>query len=177
MRGKLIVRIGTLLIAASLLLAGCSTNRNPLEVTAQRCPAFAVLGGTGSLTQFAGEGRETSDVFLEATIADLSLDCDQGDDVSSAISFNVVGARGPAMQGASEVTLPFFVAVLRDNSVVVAKRIYETRLVFGPDDQRASTREDLYQYLPTIEQARRYNYEILVGFQLSQDELSYNVLR
>jgi len=177
MRGFLTVRLGILLIAASLLLAGCAADRNPLQVTAQRCPAFAVLGGTGSLTQFAGEERETSDVFVEATIADLSLECDQGDDVVSSIAFNVVGTRGPAMQGESEVSLPFFVAVLRDNSVVVAKKIYETRLRFGPEDQRASTREDLRQYLPTIEQARRYNYEILVGFQLSQDELSYNLLR
>lgn len=177
MRGFLTVRLGSYLIAASLLLAGCASDRNPLEVTAQRCPALAVLGGTGSLTQFAGEGRETADVFLEATIADLALECDQSDDVTSSVAFNVVGTRGPAMQGASEVTLPFFVAVLRDNSIVVAKRIYETRLVFGPEDQRASTREELRQYLPTIEQARRYNYEILVGFQLSQDELSYNLLR
>jgi len=163
--------------AACLLLAACGSNRNPLEVTVERCPAFAVLGGTGSLTQFAGEERETSDVFLEASISNLSLECDQGDDVISSLAFTVAGERGPAMGDDAEVVLPYFVAVLRDNGLVVAKEIYETRLRFGPDMQRAVVQEELRQRLPTIEQARRYDYEILVGFQLSQDELSYNLLR
>lgn len=165
------------LAAFCLLLAACASDRNPLQVTVQRCPAFAVLGGTGSLTQFAGEGREASDMFLEANIADLSLDCDQDDDVISSLSFTVAGVRGPAMGEEAEVVLPYFVAVLRDNGLVVAKEIYETRLYFAPGAQRASVREEIRQRLPTIEQARRYDYEILVGFQLSQEELSYNLLR
>jgi len=165
------------MVAAAITLTACAGNRNPLEVTVQRCPALAVLGGTGTMTHFTEDGRETDHVVLEASITNLNLECDQGDDVVSEVSLDIIATRGPAMEGGTEVTVPYFVAVLRDNATIVAKKVYETRLVFGPDTTRAESREILRQRLPDIEQARRYDYEILVGFQLNEEALSYNLLR
>jgi len=166
-----------LIAVAALALAACAGNRNPLKVEVERCPAAAVLGGTGTLTEFAGDGQATEDVVLEGSITNLNLECDQGEDVVSEVTLDIVGTRGPAMEGGTEFIVPYFVAVLRDNATVVTKEVYETRLVFGPDADRAESREVLRQRLPTIEQARRYDYEILVGFQLGKKELSYNLLR
>ncbi len=170
---------GLLPIVAALLLAGCSSdaNRNPLEVTVERCPALAVVGGTGSLTRFRGKGRDADDILFEATITGTRLVCHQGDDVVSEVSFEIVAQRGPALRGATDVALPYFVAVMRDNSEIVAKDVYMARLHFAAEAERAGTREVIRQRLPSIDQARRYNYEILVGFQLDPEDVTYNLLR
>lgn len=166
-----------MLLFLSVLLAACGSNQNPLQVTVERCPAFAVVGGSGSLVRFQDEGRETGDVVLRASIANLKLDCDQGSDVISDISFNILAHRGPAMLEAEELALSYFIAVVRDNSLIVLKEIYDTRLHFEAGVETVNRQEILRQRLPEIEMARRYNYEILIGFQLSDEELRYNLLR
>lgn len=159
------------------LLAACSGNKNPLEVTVERCPAIAVIGGAGTLTEFAGSGRTADDVLFEATISDVSLACDQDSDVVSDVRFSIVVQRGPALTGAMDIAIPYFVAVLRDNSEIVAKEIYAADIRLGAGDQRTIRRERIRQILPTIEQARRYDYEILIGFQLDPEHAAYNLVR
>lgn len=174
---RLKIRHLALLAAALPVLASCNSNKNPLEVTVQRCPAIAVVGGAGSLTRFVGDGRDAGDILYKATISDVRLECEQDGDVISRVSFTVVGQRGPAMRGAETFILPYFVVVLRDNSEIVAKDIYDLKLGFGANDERAARQEVLRQVLPTIEQARRYDYEILIGFQLDPEDVTYNLVR
>ncbi len=163
--------ITTLVLA--LTLVAC--NNNPLEVTISRCPAVAVVGDTGTITRFNGEGRTADDVMFTATISDVNLSCSEGDSVSSAISL-YIAAESDGKIVNDTVTLPYFVATLKDNSEVVTKRIFDVTLRFDGNGYAVS-REVLSQYIPTIEQARRYNYEFLVGFQLSIDDVAFNMER
>ena len=162
-------------LALPAALAACA-NQNPLEVTVSRCPALAVAGHTGTLTRFTGSERDVDDVAFNAIITDLKIDCRQGESVAGRVTFNLVATRGPAL-AAQDVTLPYFVAILRDNNQVVTKKVFETTLRFEPGQERTGTREVIVHRLPDITRARRYDYELLVGFQLSPDELAYNVLR
>ena len=167
-------------LALPAALAACA-NQNPLEVTVSRCPALAVAGHTGTLTRFAGGERDVDDVAFNAIITDLKIDCRQGESVAGRVTFNLVATRGPALASpalaSQDITLPYFVAILRDNNQVVTKKVFETTLRFDPGQERAGTREVIVHRLPDITRARRYDYELLVGFQLSPDELAYNVLR
>lgn len=161
------------IIVMACLLAACATN--PLEVTVSRCPAVAVVGDTGTITRFGGEGRTTEDVMFTASISDVSVACDEDDAVTSAIAF-YIGAQSEGRVVNQSITVPYFVAVLKDNSEVVTKRIFDVTLRFD-DNGYAVSREVLSQYIPTIEQARRYNYELLIGFQLSVDDVAFNMER
>ncbi|GAK33947.1 hypothetical protein JCM17846_15470 [Iodidimonas nitroreducens] len=167
-----------ILTGALMALAACGANQNPLEVTIQRCPALAVVGGTGSFVRFMGDEKNAADIAYEASITNLQLKCDQDDDVISDVHFDLAAVRGPALPATGEISLQWFVAVVRDNSIIVAKDIYETRLSFeSADQQRVVVTERLRQELPDIERARRYNYEILIGFQLDPEDVRYNLLR
>lgn len=166
-----------LALTAPAILVGCNSNKNPLEVNIQRCPAVAVVGGIGSFTRFIGEERNTSDVAYEATLSNVELDCDQRRVVDSAVTFTITALRGPALPDEAVIAMPWFVAVVRDNAEIIAKEIYETRLTFAPDQQRAFVQESIRQTLPDIELARRYDYEILIGFQLDGEDIAYNLLR
>jgi len=171
-RCSMISRFITTLVLA-LTLVAC--NNNPLEVTISRCPAVAVVGDTGTLTRFNGEGRTADDVMFTATISDVEVSCSEGDSVSSAVSMYIAAESDGKIVNDS-VTLPYFVAVLKDNSEVVTKRIFDVTLRFD-ENGYAVSREVLSQFIPTIEQARRYNYEFLIGFQLSIDDVAFNMER
>ncbi len=171
--------IGRWLVVIALLgvLTGCGGKKaNPLQVTVMRCPAPAVVEGVSTLTRFA-DGRRTADaVLFTASIEDLALKCDQGERVRSHLRFRIVATRGPALKD-EVVEVPYFVAVMRDNGEIVTKKIYRTRLVFARGAKRAETVEEILQTIPAIEQARRYDYELLVGFQVKTDDLIFNVVR
>lgn len=162
-----------LLAALTLMLAAC--NRSPLEVVVSRCPAVAVVGDMNTLTQFRGEGRTTEDVMYTASIMDVTTDCTEGEAVDSNVTFFVGATAGPAFSG-REITLPYFVAVLKDNSQIVSKEVFDVKLTFDSKGF-ARSKEVISQHIPTIAQARRYNYEVLLGFQMDAQDVVFNMER
>jgi len=162
-----------ILSALLLLLAACG--RNPFEVTVSRCLAVAVVGDVGTLTRFNGAGYTTGDVEFTASIMDVESSCDEGSEVNSEVVFFVGAQSGPALANRI-VTVPYFVAVLKDNSQIVSKKIFNVTLQFD-ETGYAYSRQVVGQRIPTIEQARRYNYELLLGFQLDPQDAVYNMER
>ncbi|NVJ96762.1 MAG: hypothetical protein HWE25_01345 [Alphaproteobacteria bacterium] len=167
--------VRVVLMLGLLLLLGACANTNPLQVTVSRCPAVAVVGDAGTLTRFRGEDRNVENVAFTASILNVKLDCVEGDDVRSQVSFEVGAQAGEAFSGGS-VTLPYFVAVMKDNNQIVSKKIYDVTLNFGSDGHAVAS-QIVAQHIPTIDQARRYNYEVLLGFQLSVNEAVFNMER
>jgi len=166
-----------LVLSFAGVLAGC--NKNPFEVTQSNCPATSVVAGTGSLTHFKGEGRTADDVLYEATISHIKSVCEQSDDaIRHSVDFSVVVERGPAMpEGGMEVQLPYFVALMRDNNMITNKKLFDVNVRFAGDDRVRASRESVVQGFGDLDIARRYDYELLVGFQLSGADLAHNVLR
>lgn len=162
-----------LLAALTLMLAAC--NRSPLEVVVSRCPAVAVVGDMNTLTRFKGEGRSTEDVMYTASIMDVTSSCTEEEAVDSRVNFYVGATAGPAFSG-RDVTLQYFVAILKDNSQIVSKEIFEVTLSFDSKGF-ARSKEVVEQHIPTIEQARRYNYEVLLGFQMDAQDVVFNMER
>jgi predicted small lipoprotein YifL len=162
------------LLGALLFLAACG-NRNPLEVTVSRCPAVAVVGDAGTLTRFEGDSRNVEDVAFTASILDVRMTCEEAEDVRAQVTFDIGAQQGDAFRGRS-VTVPYFVVVLKDNSQIVSKRVFDVTLRFDSNGN-ASSHEVVTQHIPTIEQARRYNYEVLLGFQLTAQDAVFNMER
>ncbi|WP_417451355.1 hypothetical protein [Kordiimonas sp.] len=162
-----------LLAVVAFTLAAC--NRSPLEVVVSRCPAVAVVGDMNTLTKFKGEGRSTDDVMYTASIMDVISSCTEEEAVDSRVEFSVGATAGPAFSG-REITLPYFVAILKDNSQIVSKEVFEVTLRFDSKGF-ARSKEVVTQHIPTIAQARRYNYEVLLGFQMDAQDVVFNMER
>lgn len=163
-----------ILIGLTALLSACT--KNPFLVTTSHCPAVAIVSNTGNLTRFAGEDRNASDVVFNASISSISVDCEEGSGIYANIGLSIIATGGPA-NTESSVSLPYFVALMRDNNLITSKKIYESRLNFNGAQGRAGSRESVVVRFDDIEVSRRYDYEVLIGFQLSPDEVIYNVLR
>lgn len=206
-------------LALTLTLAACAS-KGELDasggVTAVRsaCPVVGVPANTGDVTLFdAGPsiGREAGAIDLVATMTNVRGACaDATDQIATTVTFDVL-ARRTRTEAARDVTLPYFVAVVRGGSAVVAKRVGRVALHFDAGQARASAHgqasttvsrsaatlpADVRQKLtrrrkagdedaavdpltqPEIRQAvLTASFEALVGFQLTDEQLRYNVTR
>ncbi len=165
------------LLGAILLIAGCSKG-NPFEITRSNCPAVAIVSYTGTVTKFDGFDRNADDVVYNATITDLRVDCQEDEEtgIYQRVSFAIIASKGPAF-AYQPIVLPYFSVLLRDNNLIAVKRIFQAELQFDNDSNRFVLRQTIIHKLPDIDTARRYDYELLVGFQLTPDEVAYNALR
>ena len=128
--------------AAALLLAGCAGKGDVVEggVTAVRssCPTVAVPAATGDVTLFAPEGAQTADAIdVVAEITNVRSTCgDQGDQIQTDVTFDVQ-ARRVRTEGPRDVTMPYFIVLVRGGSAVVAKRVGRVTLHFDAGAARA----------------------------------------
>lgn len=133
--------------AATLLFAlgGCAGRGGEIDssggITAVRsaCPAVAIPAATGDVTLFDPVGdTSASAIDVTATMTDVRSTCsDAGDQVQTTVTFDIIARRTRA-EGARDLTLPYFITVVRGGSAVVAKRIGQARLHFDAGQARAT---------------------------------------
>ncbi|MGK6324561.1 hypothetical protein ACMGDM_15965 [Sphingomonas sp. DT-51] len=134
-----------------LLAAGCArtgeidVSRGGAGITAVRsvCPTVAVPAGTGDVTFFdPPASRTASAIDAVATISNVRSTCDdQGSDVTTRVTFDV-RARRVRADGPRDLTLPYFIAITRGGSSVVAKRVGQVALHFDAGQRVATATGD-----------------------------------
>lgn len=210
--------LAKLAVPALILLAAGGCNRTG-EITAggisavrSACPVVGVPAGTGDVTLFdPPQSREAQAIDVTAVLTNVQSTCnDAGEQIVTNVTFDVLGARrqaGPAR----EVTLPYFITVVRGGTSVTAKRVSNVTLRFAegqlraqasgsasavvnrsaatlPDDvrkrltERRRAGDEAAAMDPLADPAIRSavlaaTFEALVGFQLTEDQLKYNVTR
>lgn len=206
-------------LAAALALSGCAKQGDlvvgqGVGITALRtkCPAVGIPDYTGDITLFRQGGQQfASDIDVTANITNLRSTCnDTGEKVYSEASFDVFARRADT-RGARQVSLPYFVTVLRGGSAVVTKQVGTVTIAFADGQERAQASakaasyvnaadatlpEDIREQItrrrepgdpdaaldpladPAVRAAvQRATFEMLIGFNLSQQQLAYNVTR
>lgn len=204
-------------------LSGCKTKgeivvEEGVGITAVRgaCPAIGIPDNTGDITLFRAPGAtDANSIDVVAALTNLRSRCDdaakdQGAKVYAAVDFDVQARRTDA-RGARQVSLPYFVTVLRGGRAVVTKRVGSVVLNFADGQERAQAHgqggayidrseatlpEEIRQRItrkrkagdqdaaidpltePEVRAAvQRATFEVLVGFQLDENQLRYNVTR
>ena len=61
--------------------------------------------------------------------------------------------------------------------MITHKKVYTTRINFKPDSDTAGVNETLVQTFNDFEEPRRNDYEVLIGFEVTAEELRFNVVR
>lgn len=206
-------------VAAAIALAGCAKQGDlvvdqGVGITALRtkCPAVGIPDYTGDITLFRQGGQQfASDLDVTANITNLRSTCnDSGEKVYSEATFDVFARRADT-RGARQVSLPYFVTVLRGGSAVVTKQVGTVTIDFADGQERArgsakagafvlaaeatlpeETRRQITRERkagdpdaaidplsdPAVRAAvQRATFEMLVGFNLTQQQLAYNVTR
>lgn len=163
-------RLGVI-AAASLLVAGCTGSAPP------PCPRVSILADAAEITTFAtGRGEDLTDVAFRGSIEQVGTACEYNrpqDTVTSTTGVRLVATRGPAAQS-DQATLVFFVAIVDRDQTILARERFDSSLSFRANQRQAGVVEEIEQVIPIRPDLRGLDYEILVGFELSPEQLEYN---
>lgn len=132
-------------LAAAAALAGCRSQGEivvdeSVGITAVRsaCPAVGVPDYTGDITLFRVPGDySAANMDVTGALTNVRSQCnDQGDKVYATASFDVL-ARRTDTRGARQVSLPYYVSVLRGGTAVISKRVGTVTINFADGQERA----------------------------------------
>lgn len=180
---RLLSRLTPLLLLAAL--GGCSwfsglTGPDKDEF-APPCPRPALISGLADLTRFRpGGGKDLTDTVVQGRVLGLGGECkftEKGSlTVETTVTVSAEFQRGPAMQG-REVTAPLFIAVTEGDNVL-DKQVIQFPVEFPPNvDHVTVTSQPVRLVLPSTRTQSPAAFSIVVGFQLTQDELATNKQR
>jgi len=206
-------------LAVAAALAGCRSSGDivvdqgvGIQAFRSACPAVGIPDYTGDITLFRTPGDQSAaNVDVVATMTNVRSQCnEEGDKVYTNVTFDVL-ARRTDTAGARQVTVPYFVTVLRGGRAVVTKRVGQVTIQFAPGQERAQASGQGSAYVdkaeatlpaeireritrkrkageedaavdplsqPDVKAAvARATFEVMVGFQLSQEQLTFNATR
>jgi hypothetical protein len=164
------------LLIALALSAGCSSDER-----ADVCPRVAVLSEAGTLTRFApGSGRDILDIDFQAQVGDLLARCTFPDvkgkrQVVVQLAPVFVVSRGAA-NADGKASFTYFVSVVRTEQIL-SKQQFEVVVEFPGNRSRIAVQDDdppIVIDIPLPYRKAEYEYEVLVGFQLTAEELEDN---
>lgn len=172
-----VARLTAHLVAAAALLA-LAACQSLTAGTYLNCPAVAFLGGAEHITQFnEGPGRGVVDIAVEADLDNLGAECRfSAERVELDLSFDIVAVRGVDLQAAA-VDVPFFVAVTDASGQVLVKTPFVASIPLAAGAAAATWTEELTQEILLTEGQRSRSFEVLIGFQLTAEQLEYNFAR
>ncbi|WP_339862019.1 hypothetical protein [Thalassospira alkalitolerans] len=158
------------------VLAACSSN--PFEEKPiPACPRAFLPNDTAKLVQFRGDGKDLTDVILEAEFDGYLGDCgyDLDDKVLNVIISPVIRAElGPAAQGRA-AKLQYFVALKDPTGEFIQKSVFDVSMAFPNNLNLARYRDEQVTLNVSLDDLwAGPDYEIYLGFQLSADQLDYN---
>lgn len=167
-------KFATCLVLLLLPLSACGTNKD--TDWSGDCPTGAVLSEAATLTRFKpGQGKDPTDVVLTGEMQTPKLSCDydkESGKVEVSVSVPITVKRGPAAGNAPQ-KLSFFVAIVDTDSNVIVKHNYAREISLDENVFSLSESPDNTVF-NVAKDKKPVAYEVLIGFQLSRDELAYN---
>ena len=163
------------LFALGAALDGCKSNI--ADPGTPPCPRVALLADAAHLAVFRnGPGRDLTDIVYEADLGRISGQCiytRSKSKVTVAMKLTIAAKRGPADRG-GVADLPYFVAVVDRQSHILARQEFDTAIGFQPDQTQAATVEELEQIIPLKKDQPGSDFEVMVGFRLTPEQVKRN---
>ncbi|MSP31029.1 MAG: hypothetical protein EXR09_11480 [Acetobacteraceae bacterium] len=154
-------------------LAGCSAPR--LTEFAPSCPRVVILADAADLSRYrASGGRDLTDLVLDGRIVSFKGGCklEGVDHVRAKLTVDLRLTRGPAGSRVSQIS--YFVAV-REGNQVLDKQTYNLGINFPENqDQMRLTGPEASLIVAVNKDKSAAAYDVLIGFQLSAEELAVN---
>ncbi len=168
-----------LLGALLLLPAACSSDED-LGKEPLACPTVGVLSDASMLRVFAdGAGREQANTayeleFMRAHLLECEL---KKGKMTASLRFEARAKTGPAVSS-NEYEYPYFVALLNPDGEVISKTIQKGSVKFKSGKAEAFFAEEYDDVEFTVPEGKDgRGYEILIGFQLTRDQIEFNRAR
>jgi hypothetical protein len=168
------LRIASLILAGAALLSGCATLSDQPNVGP--CPVAAALYEADRIVVFQGSST-LDNVAYSAAITNVRSTCRYfGDEpIRQVVDIDLEAGLGPAGEP-GEKELPIFVAVTRAGQVVLERETFNISVDLERRGRRIALTEEIDSItIPRAEETTSgTNFEIVVGFALSPQQLAFN---
>ncbi len=144
------------------------------------CPAASILGDAELMTKFSGSGRDITNVAFEAEFLGIRTNCSFGREFRRRFAYSQVNIEVEAVLGSTAVpqtmTIPYFIAVVNpDTQQVILREVYELEADFTRNRRTVRLRDQVDRIkIPVVENEDALQYEFIVGFELTPDEVAFN---
>jgi len=174
-------RMKPLVFVGFLFLSACAGSIGTDFFSADKallpCPKVSVLPNAGNITIFQeGPGRDLVDVTYEGVIIPISGECIYANDdaeVSAELILRIGATKGPAAKSQTQ-TFPFFVAIADKDNRVLSKKVFQSPVEVPEGQRRGAVQEEIVQTIPILSGRNGGDYTIVLGFQLTSEQLDYN---
>jgi hypothetical protein len=165
------------LCVAAVLLAACSDKDERLSPP---CPSIVIVQELTNVTQFLpGDGRDLTDVVMQGKVTGFDGFCetDREDDVNIEVAVDLrmllAFTRGPANTD-RKGSYSYFVAIADRDDTPMQKHIFESSVTFTGNKNRVAAFEELTLKIPLRSGENGGDYTVLVGFQLTTEQVDFN---
>ena len=149
-------------------------------VIASGCPKIVILPATRSLTFFE-DGGIGGQMTARASIHDVRGGCEVVDD-GMEVDLDIIMRGRITDKGRFEgnrneeafVTFPYFTTITTPRGLTIEKKIMATAMRFRPLVDNLDHAEKITQFIPMSDPSKAEDYQIIVGFQLTREQLNYN---
>jgi hypothetical protein len=154
--------------------------KKTLPVYDGACPNVSTRADLAHLVDFNANGKaEPSNVTSEVTIKNVDNVCRvEGDSIAMQIDFVLEGKLGPKgrmkANDQPNFAYPYFVAVVDGHGQVIYKEIFAATIAYDRDEKRKSIKETIFQSMPFPDTGSGESYNVIIGFQLDDEQLAYN---
>lgn len=162
-------------LAGAALLSACSSGENAPQPS---CPQVLILADAETFTQFRpGRGRDITDIVAEGEISGFKGTCQFGKrnetiEMTLAVSFTLT--RGAA-NTEGVVSVPYFVAIPGMYPDPAGKAVMPLAVEFPPNMSKVRYNDEQVQLsLPVGGNQTGASYEVIIGFQLDEDQVAFN---
>jgi hypothetical protein len=164
------------LVLAAMGVAGCQPTR--IDDLLVSCPTLTLPADLADLTRYRpGSPPDLTTVVLDAKVTAVDANCRRGrrdQSVDATISMRFQLDRGPAAPNRG-VQIPWFLALLDADNNVINRQTFVLPAQFGANTTRAAVSSQPVEVSFPVGQTRRaQDYRIMVGFQLTEEELALN---
>ncbi len=145
------------------------------------CPRVSAMPELARVTQFADDTNPSPATILSETVlTKLDTSCIVTENaINLDIMLNFTSNLGTAglrqAQIEASYTHPYFIAVVSPQGKIIAKDVFALAPVFTSGQKQVVSSERLQQTIPLTDKAvAPGQYQVMIGFQLSEGELNYN---
>lgn len=154
--------------------------KKKLPVYDGTCPGVSVRPDLRRLVEFYDPAKPSEATKIsEVTILGVQNTCRvEKDNLVMQIDISLSGKTGPKARvkptDKPSFAYPYFVAVTDPQGNVLSKEIFAASVSYGADQKDLAQSEMIFQSMPFPDASLGQSYNVIVGFQLTEDQLSYN---
>lgn len=162
--------------ASALPTAGGDTSVERLA--SNGCPPVEIVPELGTIIEFDEREKPSLDgMTSRLDMTNSNTTCKfRGNTMTVDLRLGFQGKLGPKVPQAGQpfFSYPFFVAIVSPGGSIVAKEIFGASITYEGGEQTKAYQENLRHIIPVKSRSHGAGHKIMVGFQLTPEQLSFN---